>query len=159
MPLARIFAPDYARYEGVRPINIYGLRLFYFLMAAFIATDSWTTILTHQGPWDHIRAVAFSVWATYTTMSILGLIHPLRMLPIMVFMIGYKTIWLSIVAYPLWRAGTLVGSPAEGMARTFIWVVIPMVVVPWKYFFRTFVMLPKRSATPAAGAAPAGIVA
>jgi hypothetical protein len=33
-----LFTPDHDRYEGVRPINIYLLRLFYFLMAAFVAT-------------------------------------------------------------------------------------------------------------------------
>jgi hypothetical protein len=34
-------------------------------------------ILTHQGPWDHVRAVAWCVWATYPTLALLGLLHPL----------------------------------------------------------------------------------
>jgi hypothetical protein len=56
MSIKTIFAPDFARYEGVRPINVYALRLFYFLMAAFVATDAWRTIITHEGPWDGFRA-------------------------------------------------------------------------------------------------------
>ncbi|HEX8397137.1 MAG TPA: hypothetical protein VF644_06910 [Pyrinomonadaceae bacterium] len=52
-----IFTPDYERYEGVRPINIYLLRLFYFLMVFFVATDSWKGIITHQGQWDRFRAM------------------------------------------------------------------------------------------------------
>ena len=145
MSISRIFTPDHVRYEGVRPINIWLLRLFYFLMFAFVASDSWRAIITHEGSWDHVRAVAFCVWAVYSTMSFLGLLHPLRMLPIMVFMIGYKVLWLAVVAYPLWRAGSLVGSPAEEMAGVFVWVVLPMLAVPWIYFFRTYVMPSRRT--------------
>jgi hypothetical protein len=138
-----LFTPNHARYEGVRPINVHLLRLFYFLMAAFIATQSWSTILTHQGPWDHVRAVAWCVWAAYTTMSVLGLVHPLRMLPIFVFMIFYKTLWLVVVALPLWRAGQLTGPVAE-MARVFIGAPLLTLVVPWGYFFRQYVLPAER---------------
>ena len=154
MSIQAIFTPDHVRYEGVRPINIYLLRLFYFLMAAFVGTDAWTSLVTHQGPWDHVRAVAYCTWAAYPTLGILGLIHPLKMLPIMLFMIVYKSLWLLFVAYPLWRANALVGSPAEGMARIFIWVVVPMIVVPWGYVFRNYVMWSKKRA-PTDGGVPA----
>ena len=150
--MTALFTADHARYDGVRPINVYLLRLFYFLMAAFVATDAWGAILAHQGPWDHVRAVATCVWAAYPTMAVLGLIHPLRMLPIMVFMIFYKSIWLFAVAYPLWRAGTLDGSPAEEMARVFVWVIVPAAVVPWGYFVRHFVLwsrAPRPASSPA----------
>src|SRR5689334_498287 len=96
-----LFTPDYGRYEGVRPFNIYLLRVLYFLMSAFVATQAWTTIIRHQGPWDPVRAVAWCVWAAYPTLSILGLIHPLRMLPLVLFMIFYKALWLIAVALPL----------------------------------------------------------
>ena len=115
MSITTIFTPDHVRHEGVRPINIYLLRLIYFLMLVFVGSDAWRSIVTHQGPWDHVRAVAFCVWASYSTLSLLGLIHPLRMLPLVIFMIAYKLLWLLVVAYPLWRAGTLAGSPAEEM--------------------------------------------
>ncbi len=140
MSVKKIFTPDSARHEGVRPINIYLLRLIYFLMVAFVATDSWRAILARQGPWDPVRAVAFCVWASYATLSLLGLIHPLRMLPIMLFMIGYKLLWLLVVAYPLWRANALAGSPAEEMTYVFLWIPLPIIAVPWKYVFQNYVM-------------------
>ncbi len=135
-----IFTPNDERYEGVRPINIYLLRLLYLLMAVFVATDSWTSIVTHQGSWDHVRAVAFCVWAAYSTLSVFGLINPLKWLPIMVFMIFYKSLWLMVVAYPLWRAHTLAGSPAEEMAGVFLMVPLPIIAVPWIYFFKNFIL-------------------
>jgi hypothetical protein len=141
-----MFTPDHERYDGVRPINVWLLRVFYFLMAAFVGTDAWRTILTHQGAWDPVRAVAWCGWAAYPTLAVLGLVHPLRMLPIMLFMIFYKTLWLAVVAYPLWRAGTLGASPANEMAHVFIWVCVPLVVLPWGYVWRTYVRWPGKSA-------------
>ena len=146
MSIATILSPDHARYEGVRPINVFALRVFYFLMAVFIATDAWRTILTHEGPWDRFRALAFCVWAAYPTLAILGVLHPLRMLPILLFTVFYKGLWLLIVAYPLWRAGSLAGSPAEAMTNAFLGTPILMLVIPWGYVYRTYVRWPGRSA-------------
>lgn len=134
-----VFRPNFERYEGVRPINIYLLRLLYLLMAFFVATDAWTSLVTHQGPWDHVRAVAFCVWAAYATLGVFGLFYPLKWLPIMVFMIFYKSLWLIFVSLPLWRAGTLAGSPAEEMTGVFLMIPLPIIAVPWKYFFENFI--------------------
>lgn len=144
MPLPAFLTPDHRRYDGVRPVNIWLMRAFYFLMAAFVATDAWRVLLTHEGPWDHTRAVAWCVWATYPTLAILGLIHPLRMIPLLLFTIGYKSLWLAFVAYPLWRAGTLAGSPAEEMAGVFLMTPLLVVAVPWGYVLRTFVLPARR---------------
>ena len=58
----------------------------------------------------------------------------------MFIMILYKSIWLLIVAWPLWSAGPLAGSPAEGMAKVFMWVPLAIVVVPWKYALDKYVL-------------------
>jgi hypothetical protein len=147
MSVASFFTPDHARYEGARPFNIWGLRVFYFLMAAFVATDAWRGLLSHQGEWNMMHAIALCVWATYPTLAILGLARPLQMLPIIFFTIGYKTLFLAFVSYPLWRAGTLAGSPAAEMTAIFLWMPVLIAVVPWKYAFRTYVM-PARASLP-----------
>ncbi|WP_386068006.1 hypothetical protein ACFJIW_00220 [Tahibacter sp. UC22_41] len=143
---AGFFASDPARREGVRPVQIWGLRLFYLLMLLFVVPDAWGTLLRHEGPWDPVRAVAFCVWATYPALALFGLARPLRWLPLMVFTIGYKTLWLAFVAWPLWRAGTLAGSSAEEM--TYVFAIVPLLaaVVPWGYVWREYVALPRRTA-------------
>lgn len=129
---------DYHNYEGVRPIQIYLLRLVFGLTFVFIGMFSWTTILSFDGQWKPVNAVAFSMWAAYSTLSILGIINPLRMLPIIALQIFYKVLWLAIVAYPLWIRDELAGSDAEQMAKDFMWIVLPIVAMPWGYFFRSF---------------------
>lgn len=136
--IINLFRPDHANYAGVLHINIYVMRLFFLLMFVFVGFDSWSAIINHQGAWKPINAVALCVWAAYSTMSILGVFHTLKMLPIMLFMIFYKTLWLIVVAYPLWITNQLAGSDAEGMANVFVWVIIPIVGMPWRYVFRTY---------------------
>lgn len=146
MSVRGMLQPDFVHYEGVRPINIWALRILFFLMAVFVAPRAWMTIARHEGPWDPYRAVAFAVWAIYPTMSILGVFRPLRFLPIMLFMIGYKGLWLVIVAYPLWRAGQLDGAVAT-MAIAFISAPIGALIVPWRYVWRAYVSTPVGPAT------------
>ena len=140
-----LFKPDYERYEGVRPINIYLLRLLFLLVVVFVGSDSWSSIIKHEGQWDHVKAAAICMWAAYSVLSIFGLINPLKWLPIVMFEILYKIIWLAIVAYPLWSTNQLAGSPAEGMTRAFLWVVLPIVAMPWGYAFRTYIRPPKKT--------------
>jgi hypothetical protein len=132
------------RYEGVRPINIYLLRLLYVLMFFVLGKETWTHILTHQGAWDPTSAVVWCVWTAFATLAGLGIIRPLKMLPIIFLEIFYKVFWLILVAYPLWSKGTLAGSPAEGITSAFLWVVLPIVVVPWGYAFVTYIYDPKK---------------
>jgi len=133
-------APDHERYDGVRPIQIFAMRVGYVLVFVTVGIVTWSRILQHEGGWDPLVAAAVSMWAGSSVLSVLGLIHPLKWLPIVLFEIAYKSIWLVIVAYPLWSSDRLAGSPAEGLAHAFLWVVVPIVAVPWGYVLRTYVL-------------------
>src|SRR4051794_12320440 len=132
-----VFKRDFDHYDGVPRVNVYLLRLLFTLMFLFVTYDSWSHILTHTGPWDNTNAAAWCMWGSY---SFIGILRPLKMLPIVLFEIVYKVTWLVIVAYPLWIKNELIGSPAEGMTRVFVWVVFPIVAMPWRYFFRTYIL-------------------
>lgn len=133
-----IFKPDYEHWQGVARYKIYLLRLLFVLMFAFLGKDAWTFILNHKGPWDPAEAMNFSVWASYSVLSLLGILYPLRMLPLVMLEILYKSIWLVIVAYPLWISNQLAGSNAEGMTFVFALVPLPILAMPWKYAYRKY---------------------
>ncbi len=90
-------------------------------------------------PWEPLPAVAWAVWATYPALAVFGLLHPLRWLPLMFFTIGYKAIWLVFVALPPWQAGTLDGS-TQSIAGSFLGLPLLVLVVPWGYAWRTYVV-------------------
>lgn len=140
-PLAIFQRAD--KYDGVRPINIYLLRLLYILMFFVLGKQTWTHILTHKGPWEPTDAVAWCVWTAFATLAGLGIIRPLKMLPIVLLEIFYKVLWLLVVAYPLWSRGTLAGSTAEGITSAFLWVILPIVAMPWGYAFANYIYNPR----------------
>jgi hypothetical protein len=135
--IASFFAPD-PRHDGVRPVQLWGLRLFFFLMLVAVTPTAWSVLLAHQGPWDPLHAVTWTVWATYPALALFGLFRPLRWLPLMFFTIGYKALFLALVAYPLWRAGTLWGTPTGEIAGSFLPLPLLAAVVPWGYAWRTY---------------------
>lgn len=141
--LTDIFRPN-AQYEGVRTINIYLLRLLYVLMFFWLGKITWTHILMHQGPWEPVNAVAWCIWTAFATLAGLGIVRPVKMLPIVLLEIFYKVLWLILVAYPLWSKGTLAGSPAEEITSQFLWVLLPIVAVPWGYVFKNYVYSDKK---------------
>jgi len=135
------------KYEGVRNINIYLLRLLYVLMFFVLGRITWTHVLTHRGPWEPTNAVAWCVWTAFATLAGIGIIRPVKMLPIVLLEIFYKMLWLILVAYPLWSNGTLAGSPAEEITSQFLWVLLPIVAVPWGYVFVNYFYKAKKVET------------
>jgi hypothetical protein len=134
-----------SKYEGVRPIHIYLLRLLYVLMFFVLGKETWTHVLTHQGSWDPTDAVAWCVWTAFATLAGLGILRPLKMLHIVLLEIFYKVMWLVLVAFPLWTKGALWGSPAEAIAIPFLWVILPIIAVPWDYAFVNYVYRPRQN--------------
>ena len=133
------------KYERVRPLNIYLRRLLYILMFFVLGQLTWTHILTHRGPWDPTNAVAWCVWTAFATLAGLGILRPLKFLPIILLEIFYKVLWLLLVAYPLWAHGTLAASPAADITAQFLWVILPIAATPWGYAFAQYVYSPRRS--------------
>jgi hypothetical protein len=86
---------------------------------------TWTEILTHQGAWQPTDSVVWCVWTAFASLAGLGIVHPLKMLPILL---------LSIVG-----EDALQGSSAESIASPFAWVILPIVAIPWRYVFTTYV--------------------
>ena len=138
--LFNIFKRNYERYEGVPPINIYLLRLLYTMMFLFLTYTSWTHIIHHTGPWDPANSAAWFMWVSFGVIAFIGILHPLKMLPIVLLEIVYKTAWLIVIALPLYQRNELTGTPAEAMAGNFMLVILPIVAMPWRYFFRTYIV-------------------
>ncbi len=139
LAIKTLFGP-HERHLGIPRINIALLRLLFTLMFFLLGRDAWTQILTHAGPWEPLAAAAWSVWAAFALLAGIGIFRPLEMLPLVLLEIVYKLIWLLLVAYPLWAANQLVGSPAEPMTINFLWVILPIAAVPWKYAFETYIL-------------------
>ena len=122
-------------------VRLYAMRLVYLFNAVVIGFSSWPELMhqreliTEGKPWDLVYGVAFSLYAAYAMLFLLGMRFPVRMLPLLLLQILYKLIWLIVVGYALWSAGRLT-TAATGSIKFFGSIVaLDLVVIPWPYVF------------------------
>ncbi len=128
-----------ARYQGVKPINIYAMRSVYLLMVIFLGSDVWAHIFSYSEPWAPSDAMDWSVWAAFSLFALLGLFKTVEMIPILLLEVVYKLIWLVLVAVPLWKVGDLNGATTDGMIFPFALVCLPILAMPWGYVFKRYI--------------------
>ena len=138
-----LFEPNHARFDGIRPINIYGMRFVYILMATLLAIDVWGQILTRDQQWNPSDAMNWSIWAAFTLFAAIGIFRTVEMIPILLIEITYKTIWLILVALPLFLDGDLSEHTTDGMITPFAMVILPIAVIPWGYVLKRYFSIGK----------------
>ena len=114
------------------------MRGFYLFNALVIGYGAWPEIISPAKPWDMIHSVAFSLYAGYSVLLLLGVLLPTTMLPLLLLQIVYKLIWLTVVALPKWSAGQL-NLVSDNITFFVIIVVMDLIVIPWPYVFKNYV--------------------
>jgi hypothetical protein len=74
--------------------------------------------------------------------ALLGIFHPLKMLPLLFFELAWKTIWVLSFGLPLWSAGRLDAGTAESLRACLLGVVLVPLVLPWGYVWTEYVKAP-----------------
>jgi hypothetical protein len=85
-----------------------------------------------------LKAMVSGLWV----MCLITIRYPLKMVPILIFELVWKLLWLIFFGLPQWRAG--VGSPrlAEDLWSIGAFPIVCVLVIPWGYVWRHFVKAP-----------------
>ncbi len=110
----------------------------YFVMGAGLAVTKWPALLAHE-PWELKEGTVLTMLVAMSVLALLGLRYPQRMLPILLFEVGWKLTWLGVVALPLWLDGNLTGATRE-QATAVLWVTIVIAVISWRHVVSQFVI-------------------
>jgi hypothetical protein len=89
-----------------------------------------------------MEGVAFSFYAALSTLSALGLRYPLKMVPLLLLQLFYKSAWLLAVAIPLSSAGPLTPNLAGAVKPFVIGVLLDILVIPWPYVVANYLLAP-----------------
>jgi hypothetical protein len=74
-------------------------------------------------------------------LAFLGLRYPLEMLPLLMFELAWKSIWMIFYGLPQWSAGQYPPTFAEDFFNIAFGAVL-LIVIPWGYVWRNFVKRP-----------------
>jgi hypothetical protein len=118
--------------------RLYLLRLGYLVVAVGLAVTKWPLLINHDVPSPLMEGVVTCMLVALSLLSFLGLRYPLQMLPILLFELAWKFIWVAVVALPLWAANQL--DPATlNVFYSCLVVLIVLAVIPWRYVVRQYV--------------------
>lgn len=107
------------------------MRAGFLLMGVGLAAVKWPllpdahTLPIHEG-------VTLCLLTAMSLLALLGLRHPVRLLPLLVFESAWKVLWLSLVALPRAASGELDAATTDTLVSCSLVVVI-LAVTPWRY--------------------------
>jgi hypothetical protein len=114
------------------------MRVGYLVMGGGLVVFKWPELLNHAS-WELKEGTVVTMLVAMSVLALLGLRYPQRMLPILLFEVGWKLLWLGTVALPLWLDGNLTGATLEQTNAVLV-VAIVIVVIPWRHVVSQFVL-------------------
>lgn len=130
--------PD-SPFPPVATWRINAMRFLFLLMALVMGSVVWSQLLFESADWPVARGLAKSMLAALALMSLIGVRYPLQMLPLMLYEIAWKTVWLTLIAGRAWAAGKW-NADIESLFIDCIGIVIAFFIVPWRYVWVRYVV-------------------
>ncbi len=125
---------------SVRRLNL--MRVGYLFMAVGLVLVKWPLIIS--GTVATLPVYEGVVAVLLTAMSLLaflGLRYPIAMLPVLMFEVGWKVIWMAVVGIPNLAAGDMNAQFTSVFFNVCFGVVV-LAVTPWDYVWKRFVRAP-----------------
>jgi hypothetical protein len=111
------------------------LRATYLLMLVGLAIEIWPGVINPPPDLALARGVVRSLLMGVSLMAAIGIVYPVRMLPLLLLELTWKTIWVVAFGLPLWLGGRMDADVRETMKACLMGVVLFPLVIPWPYVF------------------------
>lgn len=121
--------------------RLYMLRIVYLIIAVGLGLMIWPGVIHHEQPWSLAQGFVNCMLAAFGLLCALGIRYPLQMLPVLLWELTWKTLWLLIVALPAWRAGPLDQAMLENLFAVGLVIIIP-IAMPWGYVVEKYFKQP-----------------
>ena len=119
---------------GLARLNL--MRAGYLLMGLGLALVKWP-LLTDASTMPLYEGVTLCLLTAMSLLALLGLRYPVKMVPVLLFEVTWKLLWLGLVALPRAVSGTIDSATTELVVNCSLVVVI-LAVTPWPYVWRTY---------------------
>lgn len=133
--------------QEVSLFRLYLLRAMYLLIGVGLGISLWPSIIASSGAEADANTVVKALLGALSLLCVLGLRYPLRMLPLLIFELLWKLIWVVAFALPLWVTDSLDAYGQETLFACMIGVILVPLVLPWGYIYRTYMVAPTEAWT------------
>lgn len=120
------------------------LRIMFFLQAVIMGGLVWYQILFQSADWHWGLGMGKAMLGALALLSFLGLRYPLQMLPLMIYELAWKTVWIMTIALPAWLNHRMTADISD-LFYDCIGVVIVYLAIPWRYVFARFLAQPSEA--------------
>ena len=131
-------APAVDAQLSIRRLNV--MRFGYAFMGVGLVIVKWPLLL-HAPSLPVMEGVVTCLLTAMSLLAFLGLRYPVQMLPILLFEVTWKLIWIGTVAIPHLMAGDMNAATREVLINC-SFVVVIIAVIPWRHVWRRYVRTP-----------------
>jgi hypothetical protein len=122
---------------GVSKVRLVVLRTVYALIVVGLALFIWPTLIAQLPAPAHYHGIVMVMLAAFSILCALGTRYPLQMLPMLLWELLWKSMWLLLIALPRWLAGTMDSATTQTMIDC-VAVVLVLFAIPWGYVVRHY---------------------
>lgn len=122
----------------VSVFRLYVLRAMYLFIVLGLGFYLWPEILNGRAHWSVSEGQASCMLGAFSIVCALGLRYPLQMLPVLLWEVLWKTLWLVMVPLAQWRAGH-VDEALQPSIFACSMVVLVYAAIPWDYVWSHYV--------------------
>lgn len=120
--------------------RLYALRVFYLVLALGLGVYYWPTLIGHDNNvFVAARGIQCAMLSGLGLTAALGLRYPVKMLPILLFEVIWKAIYMIAFAAPLWSAHQISDAVAADI-QAVLMVVVLVPLIPWRYVVSNYVL-------------------
>ena len=123
----------------ISTFRLYLLRAMYLFIGVGLALTVWPAIISPSGNVANASTVICSLLGALAVLSLLGLRYPVQMLPLLLFELLWKLIWVIAFALRMWLHQGLDAYATETLFDCLIGIVLVPIVLPWKYVFQHYI--------------------
>jgi hypothetical protein len=126
----------------VSTFRLYLLRAGYLFMVVGLAIFELGPAILHPENLSRLDAVVVSILAGFALLVALGIRYPLKMLPLLLFELLWKSVWVLAFGLPILLSGRLDPNTAETLLACLMGIVLVPLVTPWGYVLKHYLKAP-----------------
>lgn len=134
-----VHTPPVAEGLSTRRLNV--IRFGYAFMGVGLVIVKWPVLIRDAPSLPVMEGVVTCLLTAMSLLAFLGLRYPVRLLPILLFEVTWKVLWIGLVAVPHVISGD-VSAAIGDMLFNCSFVVVIIAVIPWRYTWTRFVRTP-----------------